>query len=154
MDEEAAPQASQELPLHVQTHDQVQPREWPQLPLLSRLSEIKTEGIEAITPEKELSRYLHGYDADIFAGGHTHTQMFRRFRSSIVLNPGSVGLPFSVEKSGRLRNPTHAECAIVNFVGRSFSLELLAVPYPRKDLEVAVRESGLPDANWWLSDWR
>jgi len=114
----------------------------------------KHESIEATTPEKDLSRYLHGHDADIFAGGHTHTQMFRRFRSSIVLNPGSVGLPFSVEKSGRLRNPTHAECAIVNFVGRSFSLELLAVPYPRKDLEVAVRESGLPDANWWLSDWR
>ena len=114
----------------------------------------KHEGIEAITPEKDLSRFLHGHDEDIFAGGHTHTQMFRRFRSSIILNPGSVGLPFRMEKSGRLRNPTHAECAIVNFVGRSFSLELLAVPYPRKDLEAAVRESGLPDPNWWLSDWR
>ncbi len=52
------------------------------------------ERIEATTPDPELSRYLEGHDADIFAGGHTHTQMFRRFRRSVVLNPGSVGLPF------------------------------------------------------------
>jgi putative phosphoesterase len=114
----------------------------------------KHEGIEATTPEKELNRYLHGYNADIFAGGHTHTQMFRRFRNSIIMNPGSVGLPFRVERSGRVRNPSLAEYAIVNFAGKSFSLQLLAVPYSRKDLEAAVRESGLPNADWWLADWR
>jgi predicted phosphodiesterase len=111
------------------------------------------EEIEATTPDKELSSYLRGHDADIFAGGHTHTQMFRRFRRSIILNPGSVGLPFQLESSGRLRNQTRAEYAIVNFPRKTFSLELLSVPYPRRDLQVAVRRSSLPDPDRWLSDW-
>jgi putative phosphoesterase len=111
------------------------------------------EQIKATTPDKELSRYLHGHDADIFAGGHTHTQMFRRFRRSIILNPGSVGLPFQVESSGRLRNPTRAEYAIVNFSGKSFGLELLSVPYSKTELQAVVRRSGLPNPALWLRDW-
>lgn len=113
----------------------------------------KHEGIEATTPEKELNGYLRGYDADIFAGGHTHTQMFRRFRGSIVLNPGSVGLPFWVDAAGRLRNPARAEYAIVTFAGKSFGIELLSVPYRMAELRAVVRESGLPNPGWWLSDW-
>lgn len=111
------------------------------------------EGIHATTPEDKLTEYLEGFDADIFAGGHTHTQMFRRFRRSIIVNPGSVGLPFQEDFSGRVRNPARAEYALVNFTGKSFSLELLSVPYSRADLEEAVRNSGLPNLDWWLSDW-
>lgn len=116
------------------------------------------EGILATTPDVKLTEYLEGFDADIFAGGHTHTQMFRRFRRSIILNPGSVGLPFQEDfprglSSGRVRNPARAEYALVSFTEKSFSMELLSIPYSRADLEAAVRDSGLPDPDWWLSDW-
>ncbi len=111
------------------------------------------EGILATTPDAELIRYLQDRDADIFAGGHTHTQMFRRFRRSIIVNPGSVGLPFQKDSSGRVRNPARAEYALVSFAGRSFGLDLLSVPYSRADLEESVRKGGLPNSDWWLSDW-
>jgi putative phosphoesterase len=111
------------------------------------------EEIEATTPDEELNNSFRGYDADIFAGGHTHRQMFRRFQRSVIVNPGSVGLPFRVDASGRLRHPTQAEYAIVNVVERSFGLELLSIPYIKTDLVAAVRGSGLPNQNWWLSDW-
>ena len=111
------------------------------------------EGILATTPDDKLAEYLEGFEGDIFAGGHTHTQMFRRFRRSIVLNPGSVGLPFQEDSSGRTRNPTHAEYALMGSSGKSFSSELLSVPYSKADLEEAIRNSGLPNVDWWLSDW-
>ena len=111
------------------------------------------EGILAATLDDKLAEYLRGFNADIFAGGHTHTQMFRRFRSSIVINPGSVGLPFQEDSSGRVRNPTRAEYALVAVTRKSFSLDLLSVPYSRTDLEEAVRKSGMPNSDWWLSDW-
>ena len=111
------------------------------------------ERIFATTPDGELTKYLEGCDADIFAGGHTHMQMFRRFRSSVIVNPGSVGLPFQEDSSGRIRMPAYAEYAIVSFTRKPFSLEFVSVPYSLGDLERAVRNSGLPDSDWWLSDW-
>ncbi len=110
------------------------------------------EGISATTPDDEVTKYLENQDADIFAGGHTHTQMFRRFRSSTIVNPGSVGLPAEKDTPG-IRSPAHAEYALVTFTRKSFSLELLSVPYPLGKLEKAVRNSGLPDPDRWLSDW-
>jgi len=110
------------------------------------------EGIFATTPENEVTKYLENHDADIFAGGHTHTQMFRRFRNSIIVNPGSVGLP--AEKSiPRMQSRAHAEYAIVTSTKKSFSLELCSVPYPFEELEKAVRNSGLPNPDRWISDW-
>lgn len=111
------------------------------------------EQVLATTPDEELSEYFVGFDADIFAGGHTHTQMFRRFRRVIVLNPGSVGLPFQQDSSGQVRNPTRAEYAMISFRGKSFGVELLSVPYSKADLAASVRDSGLPNPGWWLADW-
>jgi predicted phosphodiesterase len=113
------------------------------------------EGIFATTPDDKLAKYLQGHEADIFVGGHTHMQMLRRFRSSTMVNPGSVGLPFDAHPpwAGPIRNPTRAEYAIVGFASKSFSFEFLSVPYPKADLEKAVRNSSLPNADWWLLDW-
>lgn len=111
------------------------------------------EGIFAATSDDQLAKYLEGHEADIFAGGHTHMQMFRRFRKSIIVNPGSVGLPFDMHPAwvGRIRNPALAEYAIVSH-DKSLGVELLSIPYTLRDLETAVRSSGLPNPDWWLSD--
>src|SRR5207237_7990530 len=95
------------------------------------------------TPDEELSKCLEGHTAEVFAGGHTHAQMLRRFRSSIVMNPGSVGLAIVKDPSGRAQNPARAEYAIVTFDPKRFSVELLSVPYPLATLRRTGRESGL-----------
>ncbi len=112
-----------------------------------------TEGILATTPVDKVSEILGSHDATIFAGGHTHVQLFRRFRASVIINPGSVGLPLERTASGRIINPAHAEYAIVNYAGGVLDVELLAIPYPLSALKKAVRDSGMPDPDSWLSDW-
>jgi len=57
-----------------------------------------SEHISSTTPDRDLDAALSGYQADIFIGGHSHMQMFRRHRRSLVLNPGSVGLAFDQSK--------------------------------------------------------
>jgi hypothetical protein len=105
------------------------------------------------TSNEELARRLEGYRANVFAGGHTHIQMFRRFLSSLVINPGSVGLPFQIQSSGKVRNPSMTEYAIVNSSDGALSVELVSIQYSPSDLRRAVRDSGMPDPDWWLSDW-
>ena len=111
------------------------------------------EGISITTPDDEVASRLEGRRADLFAGGHTHAQMFRRFRASVSLNPGSVGLPFEKDSSGKIRNPTRAEYALASFAEQALNVELLSIPYHLSDLRTAVRNSGMPAPDWWLSDW-
>jgi predicted phosphodiesterase len=112
-----------------------------------------TDGILPTMPDENLARWLEGYKANVFAGGHTHTQMFRRFLSSLVINPGSIGLPFRIESSGRMRSPPMAEYAIVSSFDGALSVELGSVLYSLSELRRAVRNSDMPDPDWWLSDW-
>jgi putative phosphoesterase len=109
--------------------------------------------ITPTTPNEELARLLEGHRASVFAGGHTHFQMLRRFLSSLVINPGSVGLPFQMESSGKMRNPSRAEYAVVRSSDGALSVELISVQYSLSELRRAVRNSGMPDPDWWLSDW-
>ena len=53
-----------------------------------------TDAIVSTTPEVELEHKLSGFSATVMAGGHTHVQILRRDRDLILINPGSVGLPF------------------------------------------------------------
>jgi putative phosphoesterase len=105
-------------------------------------------------PNEELARLLEGHKADIFAGGHTHIQMFRRFSNSLVMNPGSVGWPFQIESWGKTRCPTIAEYAIVNSFNGTLCVELVSVKYSLSELRRSVRNSGMPDGarDWWLSE--
>ena len=71
------------------------------------LQEIKA------TPE-QLDEFLAGCAATVMAGGHTHIQMVRQHRGTLLCNPGSVGMPFREFVNGRA--PTlmpHAEYASV-----------------------------------------
>jgi predicted phosphodiesterase len=52
-----------------------------------------TEAIESRTSDDTLDTILSGYHAAVMAGGHTHTKMLRCHRGSLIVNPGSVGLP-------------------------------------------------------------
>ena len=64
-----------------------------------------TEVLLPITPEAELAAMLDGHDEAIMAGGHTHMPMLRRHGASLVINPGSVGMPFEHAADGTLPQP-------------------------------------------------
>jgi len=104
--------------------------------------------------EEELERMLSGCQATVVAGGHTHTQMLRRFREMTVINPGSVGL--TIERSsltGEVRNPPWAEYAVVGLEKGELWIEFRRVPYDVGELIQAARESGMLHTEWWINHW-
>jgi putative phosphoesterase len=112
--------------------------------------------LERIHPElsdEKLRQCFVGQKTGVFVGGHTHAQMLRRVDGSVVINPGSVGLPFEQTSSGRILHPARAEYAMVSSIDGILDVELLAVSYPLSNLEKTVRRSGVPDPDRWLSKW-
>src|SRR6185437_3372670 len=71
------------------------------------------EDLLATTPADELAEMLDGRSATVMAGGHTHVQMLRQHRGMLLVNPGSVGMPFREYVGGRAPElMPHAEYAI------------------------------------------
>ena len=60
--------------------------------------------IVATTPDETLAEFFQEC-APLMFGGHTHTQLLRRYQDLTFVNPGSVGLPFEVFPDGSVRNP-------------------------------------------------
>lgn len=90
--------------------------------------ESNTVDLHAETPAERLSECLDGYGAEIMAGGHTHLQMLRKHSGRLIVNPGSVGLPFAHRPMGAppVISP-HAEYAIIEVRGRSASVMMRRV---------------------------
>ena len=110
--------------------------------------------IRSTTPDDDLAPMLSGSQATVMAGGHTHTQMLRRFRDVTLINPGSVGLPFDHDSAtGAVRNPAWAEYAIVCWQDGHLGVELRRVPFDLETLTRTVFDSDMPHAEWWIKDW-
>jgi predicted phosphodiesterase len=52
------------------------------------------EDLLATTSPEQLEEMLGGSRGTVMAGGHTHIQMLRQYRGTLIVNAGSVGLPF------------------------------------------------------------
>jgi putative phosphoesterase len=93
------------------------------------------EDILATTPPAELDEMLGGRAASVMAGGHTHIQMLRQHRGILLVNPGSLGLPFKEYAAGKA--PTildHAEYATVESGPGGVSVTLRRVRLERDAL--------------------
>ena len=93
------------------------------------------EDLLAVTPPERIDEMLAGHMARVFAGGHTHIQMLRQHRGVLIVNTGSLGLPFREFVSGG--PPTilaHAEYAIVDVRREHVSVDLRRVPLDRRAL--------------------
>jgi predicted phosphodiesterase len=104
------------------------------------------------TSNDDLDRLLDDGAADLFAGGHTHLQMYRRHRTAIVVNPGSVGMAF--DRNGPVddaRMAPWAEYAIVDLARLSICFK--RVPYSKKVVADAIEGSGMPHAAWLAAKW-
>ncbi len=100
-----------------------------------------TEDLLATTPEEDLDRALAGLPGPLLAAGHTHVQMLRQHRGALVVDPGSVGLPFrEPARAGPPSVMAHAEYAVVE-ADRAGALrvELRRIPLDRAALRAAAR---------------
>jgi predicted phosphodiesterase len=108
--------------------------------------------IYATTPDAELSQMLDGTRAPMLAGGHTHFAMLRQFDGALLVNPGSVGLPFAKQEAVMRISPW-AEYAIVDAEDGHLSVDLRRIDFDVDSLLRLIRESGMPHADWWAGLW-
>ncbi|GAB4448411.1 MAG: metallophosphoesterase family protein [Anaerolineae bacterium] len=111
------------------------------------------DSIFAATPDDALAPMLAGHRATALAGGHTHTPMVRRYRASLLVNPGSVGLPFTDTVRGEARNPAWAEYALLTRTPGRLDAALRRVSYPVDAIIDAAFASGMPHVEWWTKGW-
>ncbi|HEX9077374.1 MAG TPA: metallophosphoesterase family protein [Anaerolineae bacterium] len=113
-----------------------------------------TDLIWAATPDDDLARMLAGYRASLMAGGHTHEPMLRRFQKVLVMNPGSVGMPFERGNTpAESRRPPWAEYAIVETLDGELSVTFKRAPVDVQAVVQGARRSGIPQLDWWISEW-
>jgi predicted phosphodiesterase len=103
------------------------------------------EDLLCTTPADRLEEMLDGHTATVMAGGHTHLQMLRQHRGALVVNPGSVGMPFKEYASGG--PPTilpHAEYATVESTNGIVDVRLRRVALDRRALRDAAAARDFP----------
>lgn len=114
-----------------------------------------SEHIHPTLSDHDLEKALAGYQADIFIGGHSHMQMFRRHHRNIVLNPGSVGLavdqawPFD----DTVKHAPWAEYAMLDTTNGLLNVELHRVPFDVQAFLQLMLASGMPHAEWFAGTW-
>jgi len=113
------------------------------------------ENIFATTTTAELDEILNGHQATIMAGGHTHIQMMRQHKGLMLVNVGSVGMPFA-EMPFTGNGPSimpWAEYAIVTYDNGSVSTELRRVAVDTTAVKQAALDSRMPEPTDWMSNW-
>jgi predicted phosphodiesterase len=103
------------------------------------------EDLLATTPPEQLEEMLSGQHATVMAGGHTHVQMLRQHRGTLIVNAGSVGAPF--KEFVEHRPPTilaHAEYATVEASAGGVQVTLRRVEVERRALWTAASTSSNP----------
>ena len=92
------------------------------------------EGIGPWTPEETMREHLALVDASVLVCAHTHRPGIWEFDGRMIVNVGSVGLPFN-------KDP-RAQYAVFEGSGRTWKAELLAVEYDRGLLLDAYQSTG------------
>jgi putative phosphoesterase len=93
----------------------------------------------ATTSADDVDVMLGGRRAAVMAGGHTHIQMLRQHRGVLIVNPGSVGMPFQEYVGGRAPVVLpHAEYALIQAAAGSISVDLRRVSLDRAALRRAA----------------
>jgi putative phosphoesterase len=114
-----------------------------------------TDVILSTTPNETIETMFSGFRADVMAGGHTHTQMMRRYKDMLIINPGSVGL--SHRRLGRaehIQNSPWAEYALITYGQGQLGVALKRVPVDIHAAIQAALQSQMPYAARWAEGWR
>jgi putative phosphoesterase len=103
------------------------------------------EPLLATTRDAALDEVLAAECARVLAAGHTHLQLLRHHRDSMLVNPGSVGLPLAtMTESPPL--PASAEYALATVSDGEVEIAFRRLPI---DIDALRAASALmPHANW------
>jgi predicted phosphodiesterase len=113
-----------------------------------------TDVILAQTRPDELDSLLAPHQATVMAGGHTHVQMLRRHKDTLLINAGSVGLPFEqMPFAGAPRVLPWAEYGIVHCQHGMVGVELRQVAVDLDAVKEAALASDMPDRLDWVDNW-
>ena len=114
-----------------------------------------TDNILATTPNHELNEMLAGRRATVMVGGHTHVQMMRQHMGVLIVNAGSVGMPFEQMPFGA-RGPRvmpWAEYAIITSESNAISVDLRRIPVDINAIKQAGIDARMPETSDWLHNW-
>jgi predicted phosphodiesterase len=95
------------------------------------------DGIYADSPADEARRQISA-EAQLFITAHTHVPVLRRLDETLIVNSGSVGLPFDGD--------TRASYAQVVWEAGHWQAAIIRLEYERSATERDFTESGLMDA--------
>ena len=94
----------------------------------------------SVTPPDVVDTMLQGQNATLMVGGHTHLQMLRQHRGLLLVNPGSVGIPFKEYSAGGPPEVLpHAEFAIVESSQGSVAVRMQRILLDKHALQNAAR---------------
>jgi putative phosphoesterase len=103
------------------------------------------EPLLATTRDDALDEMLGAAGARVLAAGHTHLQLLRQHRDSVLVNPGSVGLPLAtMTKSPPL--PASAEYALVTVDDGDVGITFRHLPIDGDALRAA--SAAMPHPTW------
>ena len=112
------------------------------------------EAVRAESSDDELDAIFADEPAILCAGGHTHVAMVRRHRHRLIINPGSVGLPFALRRDESAYNPPWAEYALIDYHSPAdVAVTLCRAAVPVERIIQVTLASGMPMAGRWLADW-
>jgi putative phosphoesterase len=117
------------------------------------LETVGPAGARLGTPA-EIAARLGAVDARVVLCGHSHQPGIVQVGSTLVVNPGSTGIPAydddtpfpHVMESGS----PHARCAVLTQTRDGYQAELLAVPYPFEEAARTAERHGRPDRARWI----
>lgn len=108
-----------------------------------------TTDLLATSDAARVEEWIGNATGTVLAGGHTHLQMLRQHRSRLLVNPGSVGMPFKEYAAG---GPPEvlpfAEYAIVQADATSLSVRLERVALDIASLRQSVLAVDYPLAGF------
>jgi putative phosphoesterase len=107
------------------------------------------------TGDEAFRAALARHPAELYAGGHTHLQMFRRMDKAVFVNPGSIGMAYDRVPGGpgRVRFAAWAEYAVITVDEQGMSCELLRIAFDPGEVAAAIAASGMPNPEWWSAAW-
>lgn len=104
-----------------------------------------TTDLLATTDAATVEGWVGGFGGSVLAGGHTHLQMLRQHRGRLLVNPGSVGMPFKEYVAGAPPQVLpYAEYAVVDADAASVNVSLQRVALDKDVMRRAALGADYP----------
>ncbi len=112
------------------------------------LLETVWNGRARLSTPDEIRSKMGGVESQVILCGHTHIPRIISYKSSIIINPGSVGLQAYDDTEPEyhiMETGTNQTCYAVLDMGKNISAELVFLPYDHKSAVIQALKNDRPD---------